>query len=70
MNNKTVSYADVVKDVGHVLQEINALGAKYGLSVLEMDKLTVEGDGGLAKIALVFSPLVLHECIEPGDGRA
>jgi hypothetical protein len=64
MNDKNISYADMLKDFACVLQEFNKAGSNYGVFVLEMDKLTAEGGSGLAKITLAFNPAVLHECTE------
>jgi hypothetical protein len=63
MGDRYVSYADTVKDIAAVLQEFTAIGTKYGVVVLEMNKLAVEGNGGLAEITLCFDPAALHEYI-------
>jgi hypothetical protein len=60
MDDKYVSYTDTVKDIARVLQEFSATGTKYGVFVLEMNKLAVEGNGGIVEITLCFDPVALH----------
>jgi hypothetical protein len=64
MSDKTIPYADTVRDIACVLQEINAVGAKYGVFVYRMDKMAAEGCSGMVEVTLAFNPRVLHEYIE------
>jgi hypothetical protein len=61
MDNKAVPYAGAVAGIGRVLQEINALGEKYGMFVLDMGKLDIKGGRGLVDVTLAFNVPALCE---------